>query len=419
MKHVLAFLYRWIRLLPPGFRFALKRWLRLSSGKGFGRASRANVTDELQKLRGETSETVVVFLPSHPWFSIAFQRPQQMARALAECGAVVVYAEIPGRHDDLLSAEGRERAGENGLQPLDERLWHLRVPEHFLRKAIRLLRPDAQIFSWPHQVDYLVEDVGSTTVYEMIDDHALLPDAAPWWHATHAAWVRRADIVVASADRLLSQLRRERDDAMLLPNATSVEDWRIDPPPSVPEDMREARRAETVVGYYGIIESWFDFELWAQVAAKKTRWSFVLVGHATAAVAAQVDALTSSAPNIFYLGSKPYAELPAYLAHMDIATIPFKLNDVTHATSPLKLFEYMAAGKPIVATPMREIIKYKSVLWGEQPGAFVRQLESAVTFAENATYRETLAREAAANTWTARAAELLAAIRAKRSPSTQ
>jgi hypothetical protein len=118
--------------------------------------------------------------------------------------------------------------------------------------------------------------------------------------------------------------------------------------------------------------------------------------------------------NVFYLGAKPYDALPQYLACCDVAVIPFVLNEVTHACSPLKLFEYMAAGKPIVATPMREITKYRSVLFASGCGEFVQQLERAVCLGGDPEYKSLLRQEAESNTWRARAIRIREAVEVAR-----
>ena len=108
------------------------------------------------------------------------------------------------------------------------------------------------------------------------------------------------------------------------------------------------------------------------------------------------------AKNVHWLGEKKYEELPAYVRHFDVATIPFVINEITLSTSPVKLFEYMAAGKPIVATDLPECRKYRSVLLARDKAEFAAQLAAAIELAGNAEYRKTLFEEARANTWRSR-----------------
>ena len=173
------------------------------------------------------------------------------------------------------------------------------------------------------------------------------------------------------ADDLIAQLRPTRPDTLLLPNAVTLEDWQQLPAAQLPADLVAARRAERVIVYYGALAEWFDWPLWIHAAKARPNWSFVLIGTAYDGDVAAVQARAAAAPNIHYLGPKRYDELPAYMQFVDVATIPFVLNAITHACSPVKLFEYMAAGKPIVTTAMREVLKYQSVLVARSAEDFV------------------------------------------------
>ena len=105
--------------------------------------------------------------------------------------------------------------------------------------------------------------------------------------------------------------------------------------------------------------------------------------------------------NIYFLGPKNYDILPNYASHFDVCTIPFLINDITQATSPLKLFEYMALGKPIVTTAMKECQKYESVMIANNKENFVNLIDKALILnnEHNATYFNLLNKEALENTW--------------------
>jgi hypothetical protein len=223
--------------------------------------------------------------------------------------------------------------------------------------------------------------------------------------------VKSADVVAATADEIFMLLKKERPDTLLLPNAVRLEDWISTGSNAVPNDMKEARNAEVVIGYYGSIAEWLDWTLLENVAAEKRDWAFVLIGptHGESDQEA-IEKYIRRVPNLHYLGPKKYSALSSYLFHFDIAIIPFVLNEVTHAVSPVKLFEYMAAGKPIVASPMREILKYKSVMFADSSEMFVDQLEKALDLQTNPDYLNTLRIEAESNTWISRAQSLLAAL---------
>jgi glycosyltransferase involved in cell wall biosynthesis len=163
-----------------------------------------------------------------------------------------------------------------------------------------------------------------------------------------------------------------------------------------------------VIGYYGALARWFDYNLLKSVACLRPDLSFVLIGPYYDSTLKSSSLL--ELPNLFYLGVKPYAQIPAYLRCFDVAMIPFQLNDITHATSPLKLFEYMAGGKPVVVTPMRESLRYPGVLSGKDPAEFAAQLDLALQLRNDSKYIAALDEVARQNTWDARARQLLQAL---------
>jgi hypothetical protein len=210
----------------------------------------------------------------------------------------------------------------------------------------------------------------------------------------------------------LAELVPQRPDTLLLPNAVTLEDWQNVSAGEVPADLAAVRRGDRVVAYYGAIANWFDWPLWVHAANARPDWSFVLIGPAYDGNTAAVQARAAAAPNIHYLGPKRYDELPRYMQFVDVATIPFVLNAITHACSPVKLFEYMAAGKPVVTTAMREVLKYHSVLVAHSAEDFVRRLDEAVGKRNDTDYLALLRAEAESNTWHSRAAALAAALQA-------
>lgn len=371
------------------------------------------VVAELRRRLAEGPGPSVWFLPTQTWYSTNFQRPQQMARALAAAGCPVVYGE-PWVMQPMTSEQGRMEAKFHGVKQLSPKLHLVRWPTPHLRRLIAEAAPDVILMMWPTQADLLPEQSNSMVVYEMIDDHELMPDADETFRALHRKWVLDADVLVATADDLLAQLKPLRPDVLLLPNAVVMDDWAKAAAADVPADLAAARRAPVVVAYYGTMAEWFDWELWEGAARARRDWSFVLIGPPHDPRTDTTQARVSSHPNMHYLGPKPYQSLPAYVAHCDVMAIPFVLNNITHSCSPVKLFEHLAAGKPVVATPMREILKYRSVLFAETPEDFVQRVETGLRRREDPAYRNMLEREARENTWQERAEALRHAIESAR-----
>ena len=118
-----------------------------------------------------------------------------------------------------------------------------------------------------------------------------------------------------------------------------------------PED--QAHIPHPRLGFFGVIDERFDVELLDEVAAKRPDWHFVIIGPV---VQIDPDALPKHA-NIHYLGGKKYSELPDYLAGWDIALLLFARNESTRFISPTKTPEYLAAGKPVISTSIRDVVR--------------------------------------------------------------
>lgn len=107
------------------------------------------------------------------------------------------------------------------------------------------------------------------------------------------------------------------------------------------------------LGFFGVVDERFDIELLREVSAQRPEWQFVIIGPV---VKINPDDLPQ-AHNIHYLGPKTYTELPRYIAHWDIALILFALNESTEFISPTKTPEYLAAGKPVISTPIKDVVQ--------------------------------------------------------------
>ena len=208
---------------------------------------------------------------------------------------------------------------------------------------------------------------------------------------SHAA----ARIVVPSI--ALERRWRERHTRVLrIPNAV---DWHLfrsdgDPHP-VPAELDGLGRPR--LGYVGTVGPWVDLPLLATVARKRPGYSIVLLGPNDRGVTPPTDV-----PNLFCLGPRPYASLPAYLASMDVLLVPFRLMELTHAVNPIKFYEYCATGKPIAATPLEELTPFPELSHlGEGPAAFLSAVDAAVAEAAAPDPCRGAARRqfARANTW--------------------
>jgi GT2 family glycosyltransferase len=130
-----------------------------------------------------------------------------------------------------------------------------------------------------------------------------------------------------------------------------------------------------VIGYYGAIAEWFDVELVASAARQRPQYTFVLIGGVYEVDVSSLRAL----PNVHILGERPYGNIPEYLYHFDVCTIPFRISPVTESTDPVKLYEYLSSGKPVVAVGLPELAPYHDLIYVAHDGRdFVTALDEAV-----------------------------------------
>ncbi|MGE5464680.1 MAG: glycosyltransferase, partial [Syntrophothermus sp.] len=130
-----------------------------------------------------------------------------------------------------------------------------------------------------------------------------------------------------------------------------------------------------LIGYHGAVASWFDAGLVAKVAELRPDYDFVIIGPVSDPKA---EAELRSCSNIRLLGAMPYEDLPAYVAQFDASIMPFVLSKLTHAVRPLKILEYLSMGKPVVSTPIHEILDWPGVSFGETAESFAEKLDLAL-----------------------------------------
>lgn len=394
--------------------YLVGRWRTPREHEFFTRRLVSKTIRQLQDIFRQGDGLTIWFLPHTSWFSPAFQRSHQLARAFAKVGCRVLCYE-PWFHNTELAIPAGDRGNRFvGVRQVAAGVYLLRCPEELFRIFASAVNPDALMMCWSWQGSTIPGEGSSVLVYETVDDYSLYPDPDGSLAELHRRWVGFADVVTATSDLLREQLAAVRDDVLLLPNGVNPEDWKASGTPQIPPDMRRARRAAVVVGFCGTISTWFDWDLWNSAAQSHPSWSFVLVGKGWRVGNSDIAARVEKQPNMYWLGSKPYGAVPSYVSNFDVATIPFILDPVTHACSPIKLFEYTAAGKPVVATPMKEILKYKSVYFADTAREFARQLEVAAAARNDTDYQRLLREESQANTWRARAEALCKAIASAR-----
>ncbi len=184
--------------------------------------------------------------------------------------------------------------------------------------------------------------------------------------------MEKADLVVVSASRLHEAKRASNANTVLITHGVDVDHFRtacIEETP-VPEDA--AALPGPVIGFYGLIEDWVNVDVVRHMATSRPDWSFLMIGEVKTDISGVLKL-----PNVHFTGRRDYKSLPGYCKKFDIAVLPFVVNELTLAANPLKLREYLAAGLPVVATPLPEIQKLGDLVrYATTPSEFLARCDA-------------------------------------------
>jgi glycosyltransferase involved in cell wall biosynthesis len=215
-----------------------------------------------------------------------------------------------------------------------------------------------------------------------------------------------ADVVSASSPGQAERYRPERPDLIVAPNGVDPE--RFAGPRPRPGDLPNDGRP--LAGYHGAIADWrFDWDLFAGVAAALPDWWFPLVGPVDPRDAADVSRL-ARLPNVIRLGERGPNALPGYVNAFDVGTMWYPRNPVTENAVPMKLYEYLAAGKPCVATPLPACEAAQGVWTAHDVPGFVAALEAALAAGSTEEFAAAAAAETEAAAWPKRLEPVFAAL---------
>ena len=306
---------------------------------------------------------LIVF--SHLRWGFVFQRPQHVLTRLARHFDVYfveepVFAEgvatltisaqqggvqvitprtsvaAPGFHDDQLAV----------MKPL---------VEDFIA-ANRLADPIVWLYT-PLALPLIADLEPCAVVYDCMDDLASFKFAPIELVAREAALMDQADVVFTGGPSLYESRQGRHPNLHCLPSAVDARHFS--------SAGLDAKSAESVaaaelhrgiphprLGFFGVIDERLDLDLVAGIADERPGWHIVMVGPVV-----KIDPATlPQRPNILWAGMQRYEALPHLLSHWDVCLLPFALNEATRFISPTKTLEYLAGGKPVVSTPIRDVV---------------------------------------------------------------
>lgn len=377
----------------------------------------------------------IVCIGSADWATeLPINQHQLMGRLAAENNVLFVESlglrkpQLAGR--DLSRLWRRLKRGLRGARPAPEGLHVLSplvLPLHS-KEAVRklnrwLLRRQVKraarklgmsepiLWAYVPQAEAVIHVLDpSLVVYHCVDDVAAQKGVdADSFREAEERFARRADLVLASAPALAERMRTLSDHVLYAPNVADTATFAtaLDPGPVDPDI--DALPHPRLVFQGAIVATKLDVQLLAQVAELRPEWSIVLVGPRGAGDPTGDLSPLDRAPNIHMIGPRPADDLPQVLRGADIGLIPYAINDLTHSVFPMKVYEYLAAGLPVLATPL-------PALNGVEAIKTVGSAEELVAVAEreleldSPERRRERSQHAAGNSWEARIEEIEGAL---------
>lgn len=192
----------------------------------------------------------------------------------------------------------------------------------------------------------------SAVVYDCMDELSAFQGAPPTLIDEERRLFERANVVFVGGASLYGAKRTQHANAHLFPSSIDYPHFAA-ARTKLQDPADQATIPHPRIGFYGVLDERLDRDLLREVAALYPEWHFVLIGP----VVKIREADLPRAHNLHYLGHKSYQDLPAYLGNWEVAMLPFALNSSTRFISPTKTPEYLAGGRPVVSTPIADVIK--------------------------------------------------------------
>jgi len=214
-------------------------------------------------------------------------------------------------------------------------------------------------------------------VYDCMDELSAFAGAPADMRERERDLLLRADVVFTGGQALYESKRHSHANVHAFPSSVDVGHFARARAPQ-PDPADQAGIAHPRIGFFGVLDERLDLELLAGVAVARPDWQLVMIGPVVKIDPAALPVM----PNVHYLGPKRYEELPSYLAGWDVATLPFARNDATRFISPTKTPEYLAAGKPVVSTSIRDVVRTYGARGlariADSPQEFITAVEDAL-----------------------------------------
>jgi UDP-galactopyranose mutase len=332
---------------------------------------------------------------SHLRWDFVFQRPQHLlTRSAKQQRTFFIEEPIFGAEED---AAGRLNMRErDGVQVVTPHLKEGTPPQTVIDIQKALLdtlfigmdiREPVLWYYTPMALPFSRHLPKSAVVYDCMDELSAFRGAPPALTMLERELFDMADVVFTGGQSLYESKKQQHQNVYLFPSSIERAHF-AKARRAIEEPADQKHIPHPRLGFYGVIDERLDIELLDKVAQLRPNWHFVMIGPVV-----KID--PASLPrhaNVHYLGQKSYQELPAYLATWDVAMMPFARNESTRYISPTKTPEYLAAGKPVVSTSIKDVVRSYGHLGlayiSNTPADFVAASEFAMRISQQPAYHQ-------------------------------
>lgn len=327
---------------------------------------------------------------SHLRWDFVFQRPQHVLSRFARGGRVFYWEEpryLQNKAEARLDVRLDKMTGVTvivpelpaDLPPQTEQLMLEGLLDRFVaEQGIQTL---VRWYYTPMMLPFSAHVGADCVVYDCMDELSAFRNAPPGLLALEEKLLREADLVFTGGYSLYEAKRGRHPNVHAFPSSVDVEHFaRAREALTEPED--QAAIPHPRLGFFGVVDERMDIGLLSAIADARPDWSLVVLGPVVKIDPADLP----QRDNIHYMGPRDYSALPAYISGWDAALMPFAMNEATRFISPTKTPEYLAAGRPVVSTPITDVVRHYGDLTGVEiagtPEAFVSACARALDLAE-------------------------------------
>ncbi len=292
---------------------------------------------------------MVVFC--HLRWGFVYQRPQHLISRMAQHYKILFVEEPIPFENSYEENEYLLDIVNDNLHVLKPKVRKIEDIKNVLKPLLKNCELEIGWFYSPAFSPLITNFVFDTVIYDCMDELSLFKGASPQLITQEKFLMAEAHIVFTGGKSLYDSKKNCHSNVHCF--ASSVDRYHFEKAQGdieIPEDIKHIKKP--VVGYFGVIDERIDLELLHETARLLPEVGFVMIGP----LAKITEEDLPREKNIYYLGMKSYNDLPNYIKAFDIAMMPFALNDATKFISPTKTLEYIAAGKPIISTAIKDVV---------------------------------------------------------------